>query len=155
MILSGPEPQKGILKHKLERVYKEKEPITVILEGRPGDTSESVRSGNIITYNHLSSSDMRKMLTGSNKIIARSGYSTIMDLISLNCSALLIPTPGQTEQIYLAERMMAKNWFYCIEQKDLNLVRDVEIVKNYNGVFLPNSTEKTVKFIWDKFIVSN
>jgi hypothetical protein len=43
-----------------------------------------------------------------------------MDLISLKCSALLIPTPGQTEQEYLARYLEGKGWFNTILQKDLN-----------------------------------
>ena len=120
IILSGPEPQKGILKRKLIDVFKDKDPMTVIFEGKPGDSSVIIRSGNITTYNHLSSSEMRKVLIGSKKIITRSGYSTIMDLISLNCSALLIPTPGQTEQEYLAEYLSQKGWFSSLKQREIN-----------------------------------
>ena len=39
-----------------------------------------------------------------------------MELISLNCSALLIPTPGQTEQEYLAEYLSEKGWFSSVSQ---------------------------------------
>jgi len=54
-------------------------------------------------------------------IISRSGYSTIMDLVRLNKSAILIPTPGQTEQEYLAKLMMERKWFYAVSQNDFNL----------------------------------
>lgn len=37
-------------------------------------------------------------------IIARAGYTTIMDLVALRQDAILIPTPGMTEQAYLAKR---------------------------------------------------
>lgn len=37
-------------------------------------------------------------------LISRSGYSTIMDAVTLNVEATCIPTPGQAEQIYLANR---------------------------------------------------
>ena len=59
------------------------------------------------------------MITGSESIITRSGYTTIMELISLNCSALLIPTPGQTEQEYLAEYLSGKGWFSTISQSEI------------------------------------
>ncbi len=54
---------------------------------------------------------MKELISGSEAIITRSGYTTIMELISLNCSALLIPTPGQTEQEYLARYLVGKGWF--------------------------------------------
>jgi hypothetical protein len=37
-------------------------------------------------------------------IIARAGYTTIMDLVALRQDAILIPTPGMTEQTHLARR---------------------------------------------------
>ena len=39
------------------------------------------------------------------RIVCRSGYSTIMDLRAVGRTAVLVPTPGQGEQEYLAERM--------------------------------------------------
>jgi hypothetical protein len=119
LILSGPEPQRGILREKLVRLLEHTEPPTVILEGNPGLSAESVRSGNIISYNHLPSNEMKSILTGSGQIISRSGYTTVMELISLNCSALLVPTPGQTEQEYLADYLSGKGWFTAIKQKKI------------------------------------
>jgi hypothetical protein len=119
VILSGPEPQREILKQKLIVLLKGKEPLTVMLEGNPGKSDENVRSGNIVFFSHLPSSEMKEMIKGSRSIISRSGYTTIMELINLNCSALLIPTPGQIEQEYLAEYLSQKGWFYTIPQSKL------------------------------------
>jgi len=121
VVLSGPEPQKGMLKQKLVTMLKGKEPVTVILEGNPGKPGEQVSNGKIICISHLPASEMKKMVTGSESVITRSGYTTIMDLVSLNCSALLIPTPGQTEQEYLAEYLSGKGWFAAISQSDLKV----------------------------------
>ena len=63
IILSGPEPQRGILKKKLTDILKEKNNTAVILEGRPGIKNEIVKSGNITFYNHLPTSEMKEMLT--------------------------------------------------------------------------------------------
>ena len=43
-----------------------------------------------------------EIILSAQKIISRSGYSTIMDIDILKCEAEFIPTPGQAEQIYLA-----------------------------------------------------
>jgi UDP-N-acetylglucosamine transferase subunit ALG13 len=120
IILSGPEPQKEILRKKLVKILKDIEPCTVILEGKPGSSSEATRTGNIISYNHLSSGEMQNIITSSSCIITRSGYTAIMELISLNRSALLIPTPGQTEQEYLARYLSEKGWFITVSQKSLD-----------------------------------
>ena len=118
VILSGPEPQREILKQKLVTLLRDKEPDTVFLEGKPGITKHVVRSDNIIIFNHLPSAEMQEIISSSDTIITRPGYSTIMELISLDCSALLIPTPGQTEQEYLAEFLSEKGWFsYCCQGK--------------------------------------
>jgi len=118
VILSGPEPQREILKQKLVSILGKNKQTTIILEGRPGKTNNGVRSDNITFINHLPSSEMQKIISVSKSIVTRAGYSTIMELISLNCSALLIPTPGQTEQEYLAELLAEKNWFsYCPQNK--------------------------------------
>jgi len=119
VILSGPEPQREILKQKLMALFKESDPRTVLFEGKPGKSGVSSRNGNITFYGHLSSPGMKKVIESSESIIARSGYTTIMELVSLNCSALLIPTPGQTEQEYLADYLSEKGWFYKIAQDDI------------------------------------
>jgi predicted glycosyltransferase len=63
---------------------------------------------------------MQNIISESESIIARSGYTSIMELISLKCSALIVPTPGQTEQEYLAGHLSAKGWFATVSQKKLN-----------------------------------
>ncbi len=119
VILSGPEPQRGMLKRKLITLLAGKEPKTVMLEGYPEKEKGNQKNGNIIFLNHLASPLMKEMITESESVISRSGYSTIMDLVSLNCSALLIPTPGQTEQEYLAQYLAEKGWFHTITQRKL------------------------------------
>ncbi len=119
VILSGPEPQREILKQKLVALLRDKEPMTVILEGKPGKTEGIERDGNITFYNHLPAFRMKAMIAGSENVIARSGYTTIMELVSLNCTALLIPTPGQTEQEYLAEYLSEMGWFCTLSQNEL------------------------------------
>lgn len=120
VILSGPEPQRSILRQKLIEILNNRMPPAVFLEGRPGDQVEISNSENITFYNHLPADEMRDMLLGSTNIIARSGYTSVMEFISLNCSALLIPTPGQPEQEYLAEYLSSKGWFSEVPQNGLN-----------------------------------
>ena len=119
VILSGPEPQREILKQKLIMHLKEKDPITIMFEGKPGKRTEIATDGNITFYSHLSASQMKDIISGSDSIITRSGYSTIMELVSLNCTALIIPTPGQTEQEYLAGYLSEKGWFYSVSQNEI------------------------------------
>jgi len=120
VILSGPEPQREILRQKIIARFKNEDFKTLILEGKPGKKIERVISGNVTFYNHLATQEMKDLITGSNLVLTRSGYTTIMELISLKCSALLIPTPGQTEQEYLAEYLSEKGWFSAITQSEID-----------------------------------
>ena len=119
VILSGPEPQREIFKQKLIKVLKDKEPMTLMLEGKPAKQGEIKRNGNITFYNHLPASGMKEIIEDSEYIISRSGYTTIMELVSLKCTALIIPTPGQTEQEYLAEYLAEKGWFITMSQNKI------------------------------------
>jgi predicted glycosyltransferase len=48
-----------------------------------------------------------------------------MDLLKLKKRALLIPTPGQTEQVYLAKHLGAMGWFVVQEQEELDLKKGI------------------------------
>ena len=65
-------------------------------------------------------------------VISRCGYSTVMDLMTLQKKSILIPTPGQTEQEYLASYLMQKNMAFCVEQKKFKLKNTLELVSRFN-----------------------
>ena len=69
-----------------------------------------IKRGNITLVPYLSDTELTEALYGAEHIIARSGYSTVMDLDALGLleKAELIPTPGQSEQEYLAARIAEK-----------------------------------------------
>jgi spore coat polysaccharide biosynthesis predicted glycosyltransferase SpsG len=119
LMLSGPEPQRSMIREIITSLQDINTPPLVILEGRPGIPDNDKGTGRIITYNHLPAAEMKRMMQGSAGIIARAGYTSIMELVSLDCSALLVPTPGQTEQEYLASHLSEKGWFTMIRQKDI------------------------------------
>jgi UDP-N-acetylglucosamine transferase subunit ALG13 len=119
VILSGPEPQRGILKEKLLTILRNRVETTYIFEGKPLVGTRIASSGNIRSYTHLPESEMAKIISDSKCVITRSGYTTIMELVSLGTQALLIPTQGQTEQEYLAEYLSEKGWFSSVSQKEL------------------------------------
>jgi hypothetical protein len=133
VILSGPEPQRGILEKKLADILKDREHPAVILCGKPDMPAGTIRSGNIIYFNHLPGIAMKEVISESEAIITRSGYTTIMELISLNCSALLIPTPGQTEQEYLARYLSKNGWFAAVSQRELNRVTPLPSINSKWG----------------------
>lgn len=142
MVLSGPEPQRSILRKKAVDFLKNKYYKTVILEGKPSGTIEKTESDNFISYNHLPSAGMKDILTGSELIISRSGYTTVMELISLNCNALLIPTPGQTEQEYLAGYLEKKGWFVHVSQKNIRPGMEMPVKRPFPAVEILNESRE-------------
>jgi predicted glycosyltransferase len=120
VILSGPQPQRELLRRKLIPLLKDEETGVIIFEGKPDKSGDIAKDGNISFYSHLSASEMKEIIESSRNIIARSGYTTIMEMVSLKCNALIIPTPGQTEQEYLAKYLSEKGWFSTITQGELN-----------------------------------
>jgi hypothetical protein len=127
IILSGPEPQRGILREKLLYLLKSIDTPAIVFEGKPEKSGETTGMGNITFYGHLPGRRMRDLIEGSRNIITRSGYTTVMELVSLKRSALLIPTPGQTEQEYLAEYLSEKGWFKSVSQSEIDDIRSLDI----------------------------
>ena len=70
--------------------------------------------------NHLPSGDISALLSQAGTIICRSGYTMLMDLAALNKKALLIPTPGQTEQEYLASYMVKCGRHISLSQNNIS-----------------------------------
>jgi predicted glycosyltransferase len=124
VILSGPEPQRSILEENLVNQILGTNYKTLILKGKPGKILQT-KNQNIWFINHLDSFNLKNLITKTKVIICRSGYSSIMDLVALSKSAILIPTPGQTEQEYLAEYLSEKKWFYSIQQKEFELKKSI------------------------------
>ena len=66
-----------------------------------------------------SSRDMHRFITGASLVIARAGYSSIMELASMGRGAVLIPTPGQPEQEYLGKYLDGRYGFVTLSQSRL------------------------------------
>ena len=122
ILLSGPEPQRSIFEKKLLHQLKGITVKTLLLKGLPNQQDIPMAEGDYVTiHNHLSANDLNDAIVQSDVVIARSGYSTVMDLIALQKKALLVPTPGQKEQEYLADYLSEKKWFGSISQDDFKL----------------------------------
>ena len=117
-VLSGLEPQRTILEREIIDRYAGKEEQVLIVQGLMHRPNTRIKRGNITTVPYLSDPELAAALKGAKHIIARSGYSTIMDLNALGllkangqqptADIELIPTPGQPEQVYLAHFMAQK-----------------------------------------------
>lgn len=140
-LLSGPESQRSILEEKLRQGLKQSGKPSLLVRGLPGEDTEIETSGNYSEVGFLSAEILSRLLAGAELIFARSGYSTIMDLFKLRKSVVFIPTPGQTEQIYLAKSLAQQGYAYCMDQENFNLEEAVEHAKQYKGLVYFNSDE--------------
>ncbi|MBN1980618.1 MAG: hypothetical protein JW795_03745 [Chitinivibrionales bacterium] len=127
-LLSGPEPQRTMFeKMILARNWSEQKNYYLI-RGLVQTRDTLALPQNWTVANHLSSVLLQQVLVSSKKIVCRSGYSTIMDLVRLGLGATLVPTPGQPEQEYLAEHLQRKLGFIAYPQHaiDFNNLQDSE-----------------------------
>lgn len=115
-VLSGPEPQRGILEEILIQKFSTLSGNKVMVGGKPGALP---KVGKLEYFDFLGEEELQDMMKRAKLIICRSGYSTILDLVKISASACIIPTPQQPEQKYLAQRMREKGWFYTVEQHDI------------------------------------
>lgn len=125
VLLSGPEPQRTILEKKLIDQLSNIDEDVVFVRGLPSGAATMHNSGRIRFENHLDANILSEMISSAKMVICRSGYSSVMDLLKLKKRALLIPTPGQTEQVYLAKHLDALHWFVIQEQSHLDLDKGI------------------------------
>jgi UDP-N-acetylglucosamine:LPS N-acetylglucosamine transferase len=97
----------------------------------PGERNIIPSTNTIHFYNHLSSEELNREAMKAEFILSRSGYSTIMDIAALQKKSILIPTPGQTEQEYLADHLMKKQFAFCVDQNSFSLLKNVEEARNF------------------------
>lgn len=110
-VISGLEPHRTILQERLLKLFARKAEKSLIVEGKPADTVRHRQICSVDVVSHLDDTDLAFVLQNADNIYCRSGYSTLMDLYALGINrATLIPTPGQTEQEYLAEYFANKGF---------------------------------------------
>jgi uncharacterized protein (TIGR00661 family) len=121
-LLSGPEPQRTLLEMKIIREINGLPIKMCIVRGKPGFEKKLKQTDKLHLFNHAKDELLIDLIQTSSFIISRPGYSTIMDLIALKKRAFFVPTPGQTEQEYLARRMHKNGWFNCGKQEHFDVM---------------------------------
>jgi uncharacterized protein (TIGR00661 family) len=118
-IISGPEPQRSLLEDEIQNCFLKTNEHCAIINGLINTKKTSFEK--ISFYPHLETTSFKELLTKSELVICRSGYSSIMDLYILQKKVLFIPTPGQTEQEYLAKYFQETYLIYYQKQGRINL----------------------------------
>lgn len=121
VLLSGPEPQRSILEQRLWVQLGDMKGSVVLVRGLPRGGEPLGGLPNVQVHDHLPAKELNMLLLRANLVLARSGYSTVMDLVRLKKRAILIPTPGQTEQEYLGRYLEERRIAVCIRQRGFSL----------------------------------
>lgn len=144
IILSGPEPQRSLLEEKLKVELKRYRGKVLFIRGVVEQVQKNENIKNISFFNFMNSRQLEQAFNESGIILCRSGYTTIMDLVKLGKKAFFIPTPGQYEQIYLAQKLKNEG-FAPYATQDAFKIENLFEVNKYKGLEIINN-----KIDWSK-----
>lgn len=137
VLLSGPEPARTQLSRMLWQQVLNYKGEVVFAEGSDDALQPWEVPPHITWYRRLNGVLLETMLMWADVVVCRSGYSTLMDLAALGRRAVLIPTPGQTEQEYLAKQLKKGGAWYSAPQHDFDL--NAGISNALSGSYTPPS----------------
>lgn len=133
-VISGPEPHRGIFGKKVIEQMKNMPGNKVVILGKPEDTEKDYSYPGLQVYSFKNRKEVNDLLNRAKIVVCRSGYSSTTDLVSLKKPALMVPTPGQTEQEYQAEYYRDKGYFYMVSQEEMNLSVDLKTAKKFSRI---------------------
>ncbi|RMA66356.1 glycosyltransferase [Ulvibacter antarcticus] len=133
ILLSGPEPQRGILEIKLLDMFKNSEKRILLIQGVVENKQKTTTIDAITVVNFMQTEALETAINESELVLSRSGYTTILDLAVLEKKAFFIPTPGQYEQKYLAKRLKSTGIVPSCNQENFKIEK-LEQLKLYKGL---------------------
>lgn len=128
-LVSGPEPHRTSFETLLAREVPNSGLSYRLVRGLPNEHAETASN----TFNHLPAAELNALIEAADVVISRPGYSTIMDLAALKKKAIFVPTPGQTEQLYLAKELQSKKIAPYVLQHEFFLPAILPQLNNYTG----------------------
>lgn len=132
-VVSGPEPQRSLFENILKKQLLASNKKALMVLGKTEEhTKEQIR--NLTIVGHLKSAELNQAMVNANIVISRSGYSTVMDIAKLNKKAIFVPTPGQTEQLYLAKYYFDNQLAFAMPQHKLDLAIAFEKIDDFKGL---------------------
>ncbi|MEP6616923.1 MAG: glycosyltransferase [Ginsengibacter sp.] len=136
ILLTGPEPQRSIFEKIIFRELRNIEINVLVVRGLPGESKMPAFPGGFVRIvNHLSAADLNYAMQQSEIIVSRSGYTTVMDIVKIEQKSILVPTPGQTEQEYLARHLYEMGICFSINQENFSLEKAIRDSKGFGFNF--------------------
>ncbi|MBX4196664.1 hypothetical protein KW805_03685 [Candidatus Pacearchaeota archaeon] len=143
--LTGPEQYRISLEKSILPQLSSLNGKIVVAGGKPEEEKE-ITYGKITFYSHLTTEKQEEIMNRAKFIISRSGYTTVMEIVELGKKKVLfIPTPGQTEQEYLANLYERRGLFHHVHQRKIDLKNDIEKSKGFKGFTPPWKTKETIE----------
>ena len=145
-MISGPEPQRTLFETVLTAQLENLPGNNVLLRGLPGNGSpHDLTAKNFRVFDHLPGNELADLMQSAEVIIAASGYSTVMDLAALQRPAILIPTPGQAEQEYLAKYLSGKKYCISCDRETLDLREELGKFRSAKFTGFPKADDVLLK----------
>lgn len=127
-VVSGPEPQRTLFERILRNQLAGMKGTRVLVRGLPGSrppvshTVSAIVPGGLTEFDHLTGPELAGLFGSARMVVARSGYTTVMELAGLGArAALMVPTPGQSEQEYLADHLEQAGAAIRMDQHSIDL----------------------------------
>ena len=154
LLLSGPEPQRTLLEEKLISELVHYNGTATLVRGLPGNTSMMPSTNMIRIYNHLPQQVLNEELHKAGMVICRSGYSTLMDLAALNKKSILVATPGQTEQEYIAQLHLQQKTASAAEQSSFSMDDALDKANRFSFQPFPSSGKNELSTAVSRLLTS-
>lgn len=148
IILSGPEPQRTIFETLVLKTYVSSNRRTILIRGTHTPLSKQV-AGDIKVIDVADSATVNRLACGAEIIISRSGYTSLMDMVKLKKKWIVVPTPGQAEQEYLARHIELNGWGLAVSQQHFNCHKALSLVESFAFKSIDIDTEKFKEAIHD------
>lgn len=153
IILSGPEPQRTLFENLLLKELTHQPGKTVLVRGLPKAGDQVQEKDNLTIYNHAPAGLFNELLCNAEMVISRSGYTTVMDLLKLGKKSILVPTPGQAEQEYLAVHLYKEQLAFTVSQAHFSLSKALAAAKTFpfqQAAFEMSAYKKAVEDLIDQ-----
>ena len=136
-IVSGPEPQRSIFQDKIWIEGNLMQAPFQLIAGTANQPNNQAVSATGMITPHLSGAELAKAIQNCTYIVSRGGYTSLMELIPFGKKLILIPTPGQTEQEYLARRWQENGWAITFDQVDFHLAHALKAAADFKYQPIP------------------
>lgn len=145
--VSGIEPQRSLLGDRVLAALPRLEGRVVVTLGKPAEAGNVREIAGATVHGYLDRATQGEMLNRARLVMTRSGYTTLMELAELGKRALFVPTPGQSEQEYLARFHRERGHVWSTTQKKLDIPDDLQRARASTGLPRVSSADTVARFL--------